>query len=104
MDTNKTREILQSKAFRKLVANRWYISLAFTFTMLIIYIGFLLVVAYNKESLKTPVGDSLNLAIVVGLGIIIFSWLITGVYVYWANNYYDAAVTEIKNQINKDAA
>lgn len=100
MSEAKTKEILESKAFRNLVKNRWYISLGFTFIMLLVYIGFLLVVAYNKESLKMPVGDSVNLAIVVGLGVIIFSWLITGVYVFWANNYYDASVKEIKKTYN----
>lgn len=67
--------------------------------MLFIYVGFLLLVAYDKEALKLPIGESLNLAIVVGLGIILFSWLITGAYVYWANNYYDKAVNEIKKEI-----
>ena len=99
MNTTKTHEILQSPAFRKLVKNRWNISLTFTFLMLFVYLGFLLVVAYQKDTLKMPVGDSLNLAIIVGIGIIIFSWLITGVYVYWANNYYDAAVKEIKKDL-----
>mgnify|MGYP000397302734 CR=1 FL=1 len=99
MNTTKTHEILQSPAFKKLVKNRWNISLTFTFLMLFVYIGFLLVVAYQKDTLKMPVGDSLNLAIIVGIGIIIFSWLITGVYVYWANNYYDAAVKEIKKDL-----
>ncbi len=99
MSTTKTNEILQSAAFKKLVKNRWSISLSFTFLMLFVYIGFLLVVAYQKDTLKTPVGDSLNLAIIVGMGIILFSWLITGVYVYWANNYYDAAVKEIKKDL-----
>ena len=99
MNETKTNEILQSPAFRKLVKNRWNISLTFTFLMLFVYIGFLMVVAYQKDTLKMPVGDSLNLAIIVGIGIIIFSWLITGVYVYWANNYYDAAVKEIKKDL-----
>ncbi|WP_411273017.1 DUF485 domain-containing protein [Daejeonella sp.] len=99
MNETKTNEILQSPAFRKLVKNRWNISLTFTFLMLFVYIGFLMVVAYKKDTLKLPVGDSLNLAIIVGIGIIIFSWLITGVYVYWANNYYDAAVKEIKKDL-----
>lgn len=98
MDSAKTHEILQSKAFKKLVKTRWNISLSFTFIMLFVYIGFLLVVAYNKDFLKMPIGDSVNLAIVVGLGIILFSWLITGAYVYWANNYYDSAVAEIKKE------
>jgi len=99
MNSTKTHQILQSAAFKKLVKTRWNISLSFTFIMLFIYIGFLMVVAYQKDTLKMPLGDSLNLAIVVGLGIIIFSWLITGVYVYWANNYYDAAVKEIKKDL-----
>lgn len=99
MNQTNTDEILQSQAFKKLVKNRWNVSLSFTFVMLFIYIGFLLYVAYDKELLKMPIGDSLNLAIVVGLGIILFSWLITGVYVYWANNYYDESVKEIKKRI-----
>ncbi len=99
MDKTKTNEILQSPAFKKLVKNRWNISLTFTFLMLLVYIGFLMIVAYQKETLKMPIGDSLNLAIIVGIGIIIFSWLITGVYVYWANNYYDADVKEIKKNL-----
>jgi len=99
MSNTNTHEILQSSAFKKLVKNRWNISLSFTFIMLFIYVGFLLLVAYDKEALKMPIGESINLAIVVGLGIILFSWLITGAYVYWANNYYDKAVNEIKKEI-----
>lgn len=99
MSKKNTHEILQSSAFKKLVKNRWNISLSFTFIMLFIYVGFLLLVAYDKEALKMPIGESINLAIVVGLGIILFSWLITGAYVYWANHYYDKAVNEIKKEI-----
>ena len=99
MSSKKTNEVLQSAAFKKLVKTRWNISLTFTFIMLFVYIGFLMVVAYHKDTLKLPLGDSLNLAIVVGLGIILFSWLITGVYVYWANNYYDESVKEIKKDL-----
>lgn len=98
MDIKKANEILQSAAFKKLVKTRWIISLAFTFVMLFVYVGFLLVIAYNKDFLKMPIGDSVNLAIVVGLGVIIFSWLLTGVYVYWANNYYDSDVDKIKKE------
>jgi len=99
MDAAKQAQILKSPAFKKLVKTRWRISLTFTFSMLVVYIGFLLVVAYGKEMLSIPVGNSVNVAIVVGLGIIFFSWLITGVYVYWANNYYDASVSEIKKDL-----
>ena len=49
MSKTNTQEILQSSAFKKLVKNRWNISLSFTFIMLFVYIGFLLLVAYDKE-------------------------------------------------------
>ena len=99
INSTKTHEILESAAFKKLVKTRWNISLTLTFIMLFVYVGFLLIIAYDKNFLKMPLGESINLAIVVGLGIIIFTWLITGVYVYWANNYYDASVAEIKKEL-----
>src|SRR5690606_603855 len=96
MQKEEQDKILQSVEFRKLVKTRWNISLIFTFLMLFIYIGFLLLVAYKKDFLKTQIGENLNFAIFVGLGLIVFSWLITGLYVYWANNYYDVEVGKIK--------
>ena len=98
--TNVNQEvILQSSAFKKLVSRRWAVSLLLTLIILFIYIGFLLVVAFNKELLSTKIGNNLTLAIPVGLGIIFIAWVLTGIYVYWANNTYDTAVQEIKKQL-----
>jgi len=98
--TNVNQEvILQSSAFKKLVSRRWAVSLLLTLIILFIYIGFLLVVAFNKELLGTKIGNNLTLAIPVGLGIIFIAWVLTGIYVYWANNTYDTAVQEIKKQL-----
>ncbi|WP_192823835.1 DUF485 domain-containing protein [Rufibacter sp. LB8] len=92
--------ILESAAFKKLVKQRWSVSLVLTFAMLAVYFGFLLLVAFDKELLATKIGDYTTLAIPVGLGIILFAWLLTGVYVFWANNKYDASVEELKNKIS----
>jgi len=98
--TNVNQEvILQSSAFKKLVSRRWAVSLLLTLIILFIYIGFLLVVAFNKELLRTKIDNNLTLAIPVGLGIIFIAWVLTGIYVYWANNTYDTAVQEIKKQL-----
>lgn len=93
------QKVLQSVAFKKLVKRRWAVSLLLTFTMLFIYIGFLLVVAFNKEILAREIGPHITLAIPVGLGIIFIAWVLTGIYVYWANNAYDKAVHELKKQV-----
>ncbi|WP_207435586.1 DUF485 domain-containing protein [Sabulibacter ruber] len=94
-----THELLESPDFKKLVKQRWSVSLVLTFTMLVVYFGFLLLVAFNKEVLATRIGEYTTLAIPVGLGIILFAWLLTGVYVFWANNKYDTSVENLKNKI-----
>ena len=91
--------VLQSVAFKKLVSRRWAVSLLLTCIMLFIYIGFLLVVAFDKELLAKEIGPHITLAIPVGLGIIFIAWVLTGIYVYWANNTYDKAVQELKKQV-----
>lgn len=98
-NTINQEEILQSTAFKKLVSRRWAVSLLLTLIILFIYIGFLLLVAYNKELLATKIGSQITLAIPVGLGIIFTAWVLTGIYVYWANNSYDPAVEEIKKKL-----
>lgn len=99
MPKNNHHSILQSADFKKLVSRRWAVSLLLTLTMLVIYIGFLLVVAFNKELLASKIGNNITLAIPVGLGIIFTAWVLTGIYVYWANNSYDKQVQELKKKV-----
>ncbi|QMU28105.1 DUF485 domain-containing protein [Adhaeribacter radiodurans] len=98
---NKTAHaVIESPEFKRLVSKRWSVSLLLTITILVIYIGFLLVVAFDKELLATKIGSYLPLALPIGFGIIVTAWLLTGIYVFWANNTYDTEVQEIKNKIN----
>lgn len=92
-------EIINSHAFRKLVRRRWTVSLVLTLAMLTVYFGFLLLVAFKKSFLAQMVSKNLTLAIPVGLAIILFAWFLTGIYVYWANNYYDREVTNLKSKV-----
>ena len=92
---------LNSEQFKKLVSKRWTISILLTIVMLLIYFGFILMVAFNKEMLATKIGEHVTLGLPVGLGIIFLAWILTGVYVNWANNTYDKEVEIIKSQISK---
>ena len=103
MSANKNHsEILKSAEFKNLIRRRWAVSIALTAVMLSIYFGYLLLIAFNKPVLSTMIGHNLTLAIPVGLGIIISAWLLTGVYVFWANDKYDGAVNEIKQTMGKN--
>jgi uncharacterized membrane protein (DUF485 family) len=103
MSTTTTHEIIASPPFKRLVSRRWQVSIVLTATILVIYIGFLLVVAFNKELLAMKIGSYYTLAIPVGLGIILTAWLLTGIYVFWANNHYDREVETLRNQVRHES-
>ena len=93
--------VIQSPEFKQLVRTRWSVSLVLTLVMLAVYIGFLLIVAFDKELLASKISPNLTWAIPVGLGLILFAWILTGIYVYWANNSYDTAVQNLKDKVNR---
>ncbi|MBX9850150.1 MAG: DUF485 domain-containing protein [Cytophagaceae bacterium] len=97
-DHNK---IIISPAFKKLVKTRWTISILLTLVILLVYFGFIGTIAFNKELLATKIQKNVTLGIPIGIGIIIFSWILTGLYVWWANNKYDHKVKDIKSQLSK---
>lgn len=93
------REILESEDFRALVRKRTTVSLVLTAIMLAVYFGFILTIAFNKELLAAKIGDTLTIGLPIGIGLIVFAWLLTGVYTRWANQSYDRRVRDLRNQI-----
>ena len=87
--------------FSALVRKRWTVSLTLTALMLSIYYGFIIILAFRPDIFATHVTGSLTLGIAVGLGVIVASWLLTGLYVRSANDDYDAAVHTIKHAMRE---
>jgi uncharacterized membrane protein (DUF485 family) len=79
-----------------LAAARWRIALALTVAMVVLYFGFILLIAYAKPFLATRVTAGLSLGILLGALVIVASWLLTWVYVRWANTHYDAALHRLR--------
>ena len=73
-------------------AARWKVAGTLTALMMIMYFGFIALIAYNKELLARPVARGLTLGILLGAMVIVVSWLLTWVYVRWANAHYDTEV------------
>lgn len=96
------RRILESEKFQALVRKRVRVSLTLTIIMLTVYFGFILVIAFDKQLLATKIGEHITLGLPIGIGIIIFAWLLTGVYTRWANSSYDVSVRELKQQITNE--
>ena len=89
-------EIVTSDRFNALVKKRWSVSITLTILLFVSYYGYILVIAYGKEFLSQKVGEFVNWGIILGVASILFAWLLTLIYVLWANNVYDKEVDSIK--------
>lgn len=73
-----------------------------TALMLIVYYGFIALVAFNKAFLATPLGAGVTtIGIPIGFGVIVFTILITGLYVRRANSEFDALNEQILKEATK---
>jgi uncharacterized membrane protein (DUF485 family) len=92
-------EIVESARFKALVSKRWTISIILTILLFASYYGIILLIAYNKEFMSTKVGEFTNWGIILGIFGIVFAWLLTAVYVVWANTVYDKEVDALKKEM-----
>ena len=83
---------------RKLDSRRWRVASSLTVAMMVVYFGFILLVAYNKPLLGTLVLPGLSLGILLGALVIVAAWVLIWVYVRWANRHYDAAVVALRGK------
>ena len=85
-------------SLRALAASRRTVALALTGVMIVVYFGFILLIAYAKPLLATRVTGGLSLGILLGALVIVVSWLLTWAYVRWANTRYDAALQKVREE------
>ena len=79
-----------------LAASRWKVQVTLTTMMVALYFGFILLIAYNKPLLARLIAPGLSLGIFMGALVILLSWLLTWVYVHWANTRYDTALNRLR--------
>jgi uncharacterized membrane protein (DUF485 family) len=75
---------------------------ALTALMLFVYYGYIALIAFNKPFLAQPIGGGVTtLGIPLGLFVIVFTIVITGIYVRRANSRYDALTQDILRDTQK---
>jgi uncharacterized membrane protein (DUF485 family) len=90
------RELLDSPEFHRLVARRLRVSLVLTACLFVLYYGYILLIATDKAFLARRIGEVTTLGIPIGAAVIVGAWLLTAVYVVWANRAYDAEVARLR--------
>jgi uncharacterized membrane protein (DUF485 family) len=94
-----TQEILEDKDFQSLSSQKFAISTILTVLELVMYFGFIALIAFNKPFLSQKLSGAITIGIPIAVGTIILSWVLTGIYIRWANNTYDVLVKKVKEKI-----
>lgn len=77
-----------------IAAKRWKVALTLSALMLAIYFGFILLVAFGRPFLSTLLGPGLSVGILLGALTIVSCWILSLIYVIWANRGYDEEVAQ----------
>ncbi len=95
--------IAENPKFKELVRSRTAFAWTLSILMLVVYQAFILLVAYMPGFLAKPLweGSVATIGIPIGIGVIVFAFIVTGIYVSRANSHYDDLTRELKQEITK---
>ena len=102
MEDDLVQRIASNPKYQELKAKRtsygWWLTLA----MMVVYYGFILLVAFNKPFLSQRLGEGvMTVGIPIGFGVIIFTIVITAIYVKRANKEFDDLTAEVTKAVLK---
>jgi uncharacterized membrane protein (DUF485 family) len=97
----KKEDILNDPDFLELSSQKNTISIILTILELVLYFGFIGLIAYNKPFLaqKMSADGAATIGIPIAVATILGSWVFTGIYIWWANAKYDELVKKVLEKI-----
>ena len=102
MDASLAARIAADPNYQALKSKRSSFGWILTLAMLVVYYGFILLIAFKKDVLAARIGDGvMTWGIPIGFGVIVFTILITAIYVRRANGEFDDLSEKIKQQVLK---
>ena len=96
MSDPMVERIQRNPKYQKLKSTRGRFGWTLAILMLVVYYGYIALIAFDKEFLAQPMGSGVTtIGIPIGMAVIVFTVIITGIYVRRANSEFDALTTEI---------
>ena len=102
MEDDLARRIANDPRYQELKSKRtsfgWWLTLA----MMVVYYGFILLVAFNKPLLAQKIGGGVTtLGMPLGVAVIVFTIIITWIYIRRANSEFDSLTEQIVKGVVK---
>jgi uncharacterized membrane protein (DUF485 family) len=95
MDQMTARRIENDPNYKKLVSERRSLGWTLAAITLVMYYGYIAIVAFAPSIIAAPLFGSTTVGIALGVAIIAASILLTGIYVLRANSAYDDLTSAI---------
>ena len=95
-------KIQSHPGYRELRRRRNSLGITLTLLMLLVYYGYIALIAFDKALLSRPIGAGVTtLGVPLGMAVIVFTIAITAVYVRRANREFDALNEAILKDVSK---
>ena len=106
MTTSSTEPVVEriqrNPKYQQLKRTRSRYGWTLAILMLVVYYGYIGLIAFDKEFLAKPMGAGVTtIGIPIGMAAIVFSIVITGLYVRRANGEFDRLTREIIEEATK---
>ena len=89
--------LARDERYIRLVRRRSRFAWMLTAIMLVIYFGYILLIAFRRDLLATPIGGGVTSAgIPIGIGVILVGIVLTAVYVRQANRHFDPELEALR--------
>lgn len=89
-------KIISNPKYRELVGKRSSFSWILSLAMLVIYYGFIFLIAYNPTFLGTPIGEGVtSIGFPIGVAVIVSAIVLTAIYVNRANGEFDRLTKQL---------
>ena len=99
---DRIERIRSHPGYRALVGRRRRLAWTLTAIMLVAYFGYVLLIAFHREWLATPIGGGVTtIGIPIGLGLILLGIALTAIYVRRANREFDAGLAATLKDVDE---
>ena len=99
MEDKLVQRIKADPDYHKLVSRRSTYGWVLSVVMLVVFYGYILLIAFKRDLLATKIGSGVTTwGIPIGLFVIVFTVVITGIYVRRANGEFDELTARIRQR------
>lgn len=103
MSTAAASHILNNPRYRQLIRERDSLAWTLTACVLVLFYGFILLIAFAPDFLTQTISSTsvIPVGMLLGVGVIVLSIILTGIYVAKANNKFDPMIEELIRDASK---